>query len=117
MGKLALDASVYIKENVSKVVITVPAYFDDLQRKATTAAGKIAGLDVVKIINEPSSAAFAYGFDKVLEERILVFDLGGGTFDVSVLEVNDRIFEVLSTGGDSALGGDDFDQALVAHVV
>jgi len=117
LQKLASDASTYIQENLSKVVITVPAYFDDLQRKATTAAGKIAGLDVVKIINEPSSAAFAYGFDKVLEERILVFDLGGGTFDVSVLEVSDRVFEVLSTGGNSALGGDDFDQAIVSYIL
>ena len=117
LKKLALDASVYIKENLKKVVITVPAYFDDLQRKATTAAGEIAGLEVVKIINEPSSAAFAYGFDKVLDEKLLVFDLGGGTFDVSVLEVNDRIFEVLSTGGDSALGGDDFDQVIGSYTL
>lgn len=117
LQKLASDASSYIKENVVKAVITVPAYFDDVQRKATSAAGEIAGLDVVKIINEPSSAAFAYGFDKVLDERLLVFDLGGGTFDVSILEVSDRVFEVLATGGNSALGGDDFDQALVQYIL
>ena len=117
LQKLASDASEYVKETINKVVITVPAYFDDLQRKATTAAGTIAGLDVVKIINEPSSAAFAYGYDKILDERLLVFDLGGGTFDVSVLEISGCLFEVLSTGGDSALGGDDFDQAIVSYII
>jgi len=97
-------------------VITVPAYFNDSQRQATKDAGKIAGLEVLRIINEPTAAALAYGLDKKSNERILVFDLGGGTFDVSVLEVGDGVFEVLSTAGDTHLGGDDFDKVIVDHL-
>ena len=98
---------------VEKAVITVPAYFNDSQRQATKDAGKIAGLEVLRIINEPTAASLAYGFDKKANETILVFDLGGGTFDVSVLEVGDGVFEVLSTSGDTHLGGDDFDKRIV----
>ena len=103
-------------ESVSQAVITVPAYFNDSQRQATKDAGKIAGLEVLRIINEPTAAALAYGLDKQSNERILVFDLGGGTFDVSVLEVGDGVFEVLSTSGDTSLGGDDFDKVIVDHL-
>ncbi len=116
LRKLAEDAGKYLGETVSQAVITVPAYFNDSQRQATKDAGKIAGLEVLRIINEPTAAALAYGLDKKCTERILVFDLGGGTFDVSVLEVGDGVFEVLSTAGDTHLGGDDFDKVIVDHL-
>mgnify|MGYP000627689463 FL=1 len=115
--KLILDAKEYLGQDVTKAVITVPAYFNDSQRQATVDAGKIAGIEVLRIINEPTAASLAYGLDKKQNETILVFDLGGGTFDVSVLEVGDGIFEVLSTAGDTNLGGDDFDKALVRWLV
>ncbi len=115
LQKLKLDAEQYLGDTVTEAVITVPAYFDDAQRTATTEAGKIAGLEVLRIINEPTAAALAYGLDKENEDQtILVFDLGGGTFDVSVLEIGDGVFEVKSTAGDTRLGGDDWDAAVVA---
>uniref|UniRef100_A0A2N9HUG0 Uncharacterized protein n=1 Tax=Fagus sylvatica TaxID=28930 RepID=A0A2N9HUG0_FAGSY len=113
LRKLVEDASKFLNDEVSKAVITVPAYFNDSQRTATKDAGRIAGLDVLRIINEPTAASLAYGFEKKNNETILVFDLGGGTFDVSVLEVGDGVFEVLSTSGDTHLGGDDFDKRIV----
>ncbi|UYN92163.1 MAG: molecular chaperone DnaK [Anaerolineales bacterium] len=113
LGKLKADAEAYLGEKVSQAVITVPAYFNDSQRQATKDAGKIAGLDVLRIINEPTAAALAYGLDKKSNETILVFDLGGGTFDVSLLEVGDGVIEVKSTNGDTHLGGDDWDEAIV----
>jgi molecular chaperone DnaK len=113
LRKLANDASTYLGQSIEKAVITVPAYFNDSQRQATKDAGKIAGLEVVRIINEPTAASLAYGLDKKQNETILVFDLGGGTFDVSVLEVGDGVFEVLATAGDTHLGGDDFDRKIV----
>ncbi|WP_204140519.1 molecular chaperone DnaK [Halomicronema sp. CCY15110] len=113
LRKLADDASKYLGETVTQAVITVPAYFNDSQRQATKDAGKIAGLEVLRIINEPTAASLAYGLDKKSNETILVFDLGGGTFDVSILEVGDGVFEVLSTSGDTHLGGDDFDKKIV----
>jgi len=116
LRKLSEDAGKYLGETITQAVITVPAYFNDSQRQATKDAGKIAGLEVLRIINEPTAAALAYGLDKKSNERILVFDLGGGTFDVSVLEVGDGVFEVLSTSGDTHLGGDDFDRAIVDHL-
>jgi molecular chaperone DnaK len=117
LQKLVNDASSYLGERVTKAVITVPAYFNDAQRQATKDAGKIAGLEVLRIINEPTAAALAYGLDKKGNETILVFDLGGGTFDVSVLEVGDGVFEVKSTNGDTHLGGDDYDVRIVEHLV
>ena len=118
LQKLKLDAEQYLGDTVTEAVITVPAYFDDAQRTATTEAGKIAGLEVLRIINEPTAAALAYGLDKEAEDQtILVFDLGGGTFDVSVLEIGDGVFEVKSTAGDTRLGGDDWDAAVVAWLV
>nr|YP_010448117.1 Hsp70-type chaperone [Nitzschia dubiiformis]UTQ75598.1 Hsp70-type chaperone [Nitzschia dubiiformis] len=113
LRKLINDATTYLSQEVSQAVITVPAYFNDSQRQATMDAGKIAGIEVLRIINEPTAASLAYGLDKKQNETILVFDLGGGTFDVSILEVGDGIFEVLSTAGDTNLGGDDFDKVLV----
>ena len=113
LRKLVDDASKYLGETVTQAVITVPAYFNDSQRQATKDAGKIAGVEVLRIINEPTAASLAYGLDKKSNETILVFDLGGGTFDVSVLEVGDGVFEVLSTSGDTHLGGDDFDKKIV----
>ena len=113
LRKLASDAAKYLGEKVTDAVITVPAYFNDAQRQATKDAGKIAGLNVLRIINEPTAAALAYGLDKKKNETILVFDLGGGTFDVSILDVGDGVFEVRSTSGDTHLGGDDFDKRLV----
>jgi molecular chaperone DnaK len=113
LAKLKADAEAYLGEKVSQAVITVPAYFNDSQRQATKDAGKIAGLDVLRIINEPTASALAYGLDKKKNEKILVFDLGGGTFDVSILEVGDGVFEVNSTSGDTHLGGDDWDQKVV----
>ncbi len=117
LQKLVNDASQYLGERVTKAVITVPAYFNDAQRQATKDAGKIAGLEVLRIINEPTAAALAYGLDKKGNETILVFDLGGGTFDVSVLEVGDGVFEVKSTNGDTHLGGDDYDLRVVDYLV
>ncbi|KAL5711868.1 70-kilodalton heat shock protein [Ranunculus cassubicifolius] len=113
LRKLVDDASKFLNDKVTKAVVTVPAYFNDSQRTATKDAGRIAGLEVLRIINEPTAASLAYGFDKKSNETILVFDLGGGTFDVSVLEVGDGVFEVLSTSGDTHLGGDDFDKRIV----
>ena len=109
LQKLVNDASSYLGERVTKAVITVPAYFNDAQRQATKDAGKIAGLEVLRIINEPTAAALAYGLDKKGNETILVWDLGGGTFDVSILEVGEGVFEVKATNGDTHLGGDDYD--------
>ncbi len=113
LQKLKTDAEAYLGTKVSKAVITVPAYFSDAQRQATKDAGKIAGLEVMRIINEPTAAALAYGMDKETDQRIMVFDLGGGTFDVSILEISDGVFEVLATNGDTHLGGDDFDQRII----
>ncbi len=117
LQKLVNDASTYLGERVTKAVITVPAYFNDAQRQATKDAGRIAGLEVLRIINEPTAAALAYGLDKKGSETILVWDLGGGTFDVSILEVGDGVFEVKSTNGDTRLGGDDYDDKIVAWLV
>jgi len=117
LQKLKADAEAYLGEPVTQAVITVPAYFNDSQRQATKDAGKIAGLDVLRIINEPTAAALAYGLDKQKDETILVFDLGGGTFDVSVLEVGDGVVEVKATNGDTHLGGDDYDAAIVEWIV
>ncbi|MGB3293848.1 MAG: molecular chaperone DnaK [Phormidesmis sp.] len=116
LRKLVDDASKYLGEKVTQAVITVPAYFNDSQRQATKDAGKVAGVEVLRIINEPTAAALAYGLDKKSNETILVFDLGGGTFDVSILEVGDGVFEVLATSGDTHLGGDDFDKKLVDYL-
>merc|ERR1711935_157832 len=117
LRKLINDATTYLGQEITQAVITVPAYFNDSQRQATIDAGKIAGIEVLRIINEPTAASLAYGLDQKQNETILVFDLGGGTFDVSILEVGDGIFEVLSTAGDTSLGGDDFDKALVNWIV
>jgi molecular chaperone DnaK len=117
LGKLKADAEAYLGEKITQAVITVPAYFNDSQRQATKDAGKIAGLDVLRIINEPTAASLAYGLDKKKDEKIAVFDLGGGTFDVSVLEIGDGVFEVKATNGDTHLGGDNWDDALIAWLV
>nr|YP_009391276.1 Hsp70-type chaperone [Dipterocladia arabiensis]ARW59420.1 Hsp70-type chaperone [Dipterocladia arabiensis] len=117
LRKLVEDAGAYLGQNISQAVITVPAYFNDSQRQATKDAGQIAGLDVLRIINEPTAASLSYGLDKKSNETILVFDLGGGTFDVSILEVGDGVFEVLATSGDTHLGGDDFDNKIVQWLV
>ncbi len=116
LQKLKMDAESYLGEKVSKAVITVPAYFTDSQRQATKDAGKIAGLEVLRIINEPTAASLAYGLDKGDNQKILVFDLGGGTFDVSILELGDGVFEVLATNGNNRLGGDDFDQRIIDYL-
>ena len=113
LQKLKTDAEAYLGEKVTDAVITVPAYFNDAQRQATKNAGQIAGLNVLRIINEPTAAALAYGLEKKENEKILVFDLGGGTFDVSILEVGEGVFEVKSTNGDTHLGGDDYDRRIV----
>lgn len=117
LRKLKQEAEAYLGQSVTQAVITVPAYFTDSQRQATKDAGKIAGLDVLRIINEPTAAALAYGLDKSQDQTILVFDLGGGTFDVSILELGDGVFEVLATAGNNRLGGDDFDQRIVDYLV
>ena len=117
LQKLKSDAEAYLGETVTQAVITVPAYFSDAQRQATKDAGRIAGLDVLRIINEPTAASLAYGLDKEHDQKILVFDLGGGTFDVSILEIGDGVFEVLATAGNNRLGGDDFDQKVVDWLV
>ena len=117
LQKLKSDAEAYLGEKVTEAVITVPAYFNDAQRQATKDAGKIAGLEVKRIINEPTAAALAYGLDNEKEQKIMVYDLGGGTFDVSVIEIGDGVIEVLSTAGNNRLGGDDFDQKIVDYIV
>src|SRR5437870_5914120 len=117
LQKLKADAEAYLGEPVSDAVVTVPAYFNNAQREATKDAGKIAGLNVVRIINEPTAAALAYGLDKESDQTILVFDLGGGTFDVSVLEIGEGVFEVKSTSGNTHLGGDDWDQRVIDWLV
>ncbi|ATC65089.1 molecular chaperone DnaK [Nibricoccus aquaticus] len=117
LAKLKADAEAYLGEKISQAVITVPAYFNDAQRQATKDAGKIAGLEVMRIINEPTAASLAYGLDKKKDEKIAVFDLGGGTFDVSVLEIGDGVFEVKATNGDTHLGGDNWDEALINWLV
>ena len=113
LSKLKADAESYLGEKVTQAVITVPAYFNDSQRQATKDAGAIAGLDVKRIINEPTAAALAYGVDKEDDQKIMVYDLGGGTFDVSIIEMGDGVTEVLATAGDTHLGGDDFDQRII----
>ena len=117
LKKLVNDANKFLKENITQAIVTVPAYFNDSQRLATKDAGTIAGLEVLRILNEPTAAALAYGLDKKKNEVVLIFDLGGGTFDVSILEVGDEVFEVLATSGDTHLGGDDFDQAIVDYII
>jgi len=117
LQKLKTDAEAYLGEKVEKAVITVPAYFTDAQRQATKDAGKIAGLDVLRIINEPTAAALAYGLDKEENQTVLVFDLGGGTFDVSILDLGEGVFEVKATSGNNRLGGDDFDQRIMDWMV
>lgn len=117
LQKLKADAEAYLGQPITKAVITVPAYFNDSQRKATKDAGEIAGLEVLRIINEPTAAALAYGLDKKADQKIAVYDFGGGTFDVSILEIGDGVFEVLSTNGDTQLGGDDFDQIIIDWLI
>ena len=116
LGKIKTDAEAYLGEPVTQAVITVPAYFNDAQRNATKDAGKIAGLEVLRIINEPTASSLAYGLDKKSDEVIAVYDLGGGTFDISVLDVGDGVFQVRSTSGDTFLGGDDFDQRVIDYI-
>jgi len=116
LQKLKADAEAYLGEKITQAVITVPAYFSDSQRQATKDAGRIAGLEVLRIINEPTAAALAYGLDKEHDQKIMVFDLGGGTFDVSILEIGDGVFEVLATNGNNRLGGDDFDQRIIDYL-
>ena len=116
-SKLKADAESYLGEKVTEAVITVPAYFNDAQRQATKDAGKIAGLDVKRIINEPTAAALAYGLDNEKEQKIMVYDLGGGTFDVSIIEIGDGVIEVLATNGDTHLGGDDFDNKIIQWMI
>ncbi|MCX8131003.1 MAG: molecular chaperone DnaK [Clostridia bacterium] len=117
LQKLKADAEAYLGETVTQAVITVPAYFSDSQRQATKDAGKIAGLEVLRIVNEPTAAALAYGLDKETDQKIMVYDLGGGTFDVSILEIGDGVFEVLATNGNNRLGGDDFDERVMEYLV
>ena len=117
LQKLKADAEGYLGEKVTEAVITVPAYFNDAQRQATKDAGKIAGLDVKRIINEPTAAALAYGLDNEKEQKIMVYDLGGGTFDVSIIEIGDGVIEVLATAGNNKLGGDDFDQKITDYML
>src|SRR5436190_13707545 len=117
LQKIKRDAESYLGDTVTQAAITVPAYFDDAQRQATKEAGQIAGLEVLRIINEPTAAALAYGLEKDADQTILVFDLGGGTFDVSLLEIGDGVFEVKATHGDTNLGGDDWDQRVIDWMV
>lgn len=117
LQKLKADAENYLGQKITQAVITVPAYFSDSQRQATKDAGKIAGLEVLRIINEPTAAALAYGMDKEQDQKIMIYDLGGGTFDVSILDIGDGVFEVLSTNGNTHLGGDDFDQKIIDYLV
>ena len=116
LQKLKADAEAYLGESVTEAVITVPAYFTDSQRQATKDAGKIAGLEVLRIVNEPTAAALAYGLEKDGDETVAVYDLGGGTFDISILEIGDGVFEVDATNGDTHLGGDDFDSAIIDYL-
>ena len=116
LGKLKTDAEAYLGETITQAVITVPAYFNDAQRNATKDAGKIAGLDVLRIINEPTASSLAYGLDKKKDEVIAVYDLGGGTFDISILDVGEGVFQVRSTSGDTFLGGDDFDMRVIDYI-
>ena len=117
LQKLKSDAESYLGQPVTEAVITVPAYFTDAQRQATKDAGRIAGLEVLRIINEPTAAALAYGMDKQKDQKIMIYDLGGGTFDVSILDIGDGVFEVLATNGNTKLGGDDFDQRIIDYLV
>ena len=117
LQKIKQDAESYLGETVTDAVITVPAYFNDSQRQATKDAGEIAGLNVLRIINEPTASTLAYGLDKEADQKILVYDLGGGTFDVSILEVGEGVFEVKATNGDTHLGGDDWDQRVIEYLV
>lgn len=117
LQKLKIDAEAYLGEKIAKAVITVPAYFNDAQRQATKDAGKIAGLEVLRIINEPTASALAYGIDKEHDVTVLVYDLGGGTFDVSILTLGDGVFEVKSTAGNNHLGGDDFDKRITDYLI
>ena len=117
LSKLKKDAETYLGETITQAVITVPAYFNDAQRNATKDAGKIAGLEVLRIINEPTASSLAYGLDKKKNETIVVYDLGGGTFDISILEVGDGVFQVKSTSGDTFLGGDDYDQRVMDYLI
>ena len=117
LQKLKADAEAYLGQPVTEAVITVPAYFTDAQRQATKDAGKIAGLDVKRIINEPTAAALAYGVDKDTDQKVMVYDLGGGTFDVSIIEMGDGVQEVLATAGNNRLGGDDFDKRVMDYIV
>src|SRR5207253_90757 len=117
LGKLKTDAEMRLGEKITQAVITVPAYFNDSQRQATKDAGRIAGLEVLRIINEPTAASLAYGLDKKKDEKIAVYDLGGGTFDISVLEIGDGVFEVKATNGDTHLGGDDWDNRIIDWVL
>ena len=117
LQKLKQDAEAKIGESITQAVITVPAYFNDSQRNATKDAGKIAGLEVLRIINEPTAASLAYGLDKKTDETIAVYDLGGGTFDITILQIGDGVFEVKSTNGDTNLGGDDFDEKLIEWII
>ena len=117
LQKLKSDAEAYLGETVTQAVITVPAYFTDAQRQATKDAGKIAGLDVKRIINEPTAAALSYGVDKEKDQKVMVYDLGGGTFDVSIIEMGDGVQEVLATAGNNRLGGDDFDKKVMDYIV
>ncbi|MDP9483455.1 MAG: Hsp70 family protein, partial [Chloroflexota bacterium] len=117
LQKLRTDAEAYLGEKVTEAVITVPAYFDDTQRQATKDAGRIAGLDVKRIVNAPTASALAYGLDKTKDEKIAVYDLGGGTFDISILEMSEGLFQVRATGGDTFLGGEDFDQRVIDWLI
>ena len=117
LGKLKKDAESYLGEKISDAVVTVPAYFNDAQRQATKDAGRIAGLNVLRIVNEPTAAALAYGMDKSKNGIVAVYDLGGGTFDISILEIIDGVFEVKSTNGDTLLGGADFDARILKHLI
>ena len=117
LQKLKLDAEAYLGEKVTQAVITVPAYFNDAQRQATKDAGRIAGLEVLRIINEPTAAALAYGLENSYGQKMMVFDLGGGTFDVSIIEIGNDVIEVLSTSGDNHLGGDDFNQIVAKYIM
>ena len=117
LQKLKADAENYLGQKITQAVITVPAYFSDSQRQATKDAGKIAGLEVLRIINEPTAAALAYGMDKEQDQKIMIYDLGGGTFDVSILDIGDGVFEVLATNGNTKLGGDDFDDRIIEYLV
>ncbi|HCR70847.1 MAG TPA: molecular chaperone DnaK, partial [Anaerolineae bacterium] len=117
LAKIKADAEAYLGETITQAVITVPAYFNDAQRNATKDAGKIAGLEVLRIINEPTASSLAYGLDKKKNEVIVVYDLGGGTFDVSILDVGDGVFQVRATSGDTFLGGDDFDLRIMDYLI